>query len=73
MSTKRIKPASVQMYFSQDTLEVFEELKQVAKATGLSYSDVAYVSFITGFPQVKEGLVKNAPLPKLSRKKRSHK
>lgn len=67
---KRVMPPSVQMYFSQDTLEVFEDLKQVAKVTGLSRSDVAYVAFVTGFYQVKEGLLKHQqkPIAKKSRR-----
>lgn len=72
MKSKQVShPLRVQMYFSQDTLEVYEDLKRVAKATGLSLSDVAYIGFVTGFPLVKEGLMKNAPLPKPSRKKKS--
>jgi hypothetical protein len=73
MSTKRIKPVSVQMYFSQDTLKVYEDLKQVAKVTGLSLSDVAYIGFVTGFPMVREGLVKNAPSSKLLPKSKTKK
>lgn len=66
---KRVHSRRVQVYFSSDAVEVLEEVRQISKATGLSLSDVVYVGFITGFPLIKDGMMKNIPYQKSPKKK----
>jgi hypothetical protein len=74
MIAKRKKVTRVQMYFDDATLPIYKELQEVARASGFSQSEVAYIAFATGFPMVKDGILKLTPnqlakLPKKSRAK----
>jgi hypothetical protein len=55
---KRIVPLRVAMYIGKDNMQVYEDLKEVAKSTGLSMSDVVYFSFVTGFYSMRDGFLK---------------
>lgn len=67
---KRELPVRVAMYISKDNLQVYEDLKEVVRATGFSMSDVAYFAFVTGFYQMKEGILKMDGKPSKIKNKR---
>ena len=57
MEDKKIVATRVQMYLKD--LEVLADLKEVVNLTGWSVSDVASYSFIVGFYEIRESLLKN--------------
>ena len=67
---KRVLPVRVAMYIGKDNLQVYEDLKEVVKVTGLSMSDVTYFAFVKGFYETREVLLKldNHPEPKRIKK-----
>jgi hypothetical protein len=57
MEEETVKATRVQMYLKDE--EVIADLKEVVKLTGWSASDVASYSFIVGFYEIRESLLKN--------------
>jgi hypothetical protein len=60
---KPIRPPSVQIYFGAGALEVYDDLRSVAKVTGMSLSDVAFAGFVMGFYEIRDVLLTYQTLP----------
>ena len=73
IAKKRVSPVRVAMYIGKDNMQVYEDLKEVVKATGLSMSDVTYFAFVTGFYQTRESLLRLDNKPNSIKNKRPSK
>ncbi len=60
MKSKVVKrPKRIQVYFGDDVLEAYNDMQEVSKATRMSMSQLAFISCVTGFYELRESLLKH--------------
>lgn len=61
MKSQRVQRLRVQVYFGTEPVqqEFYSDMQEVSKATGMSMSELAYISMTTGFYELRETLLKH--------------